>query len=712
MELSYDIASPALTTTFRTWQRVTLLRGGGGEVFVDGRTLDIGAVAAVAYHGCVPKLSTDPHLLERMDASVKILMNQLHKGYFVYAGVNTGFGGSADTRTDRLVALQAALLQHTQAGVLVAADRSDGSHDKGPSERRRLQSHAMPAPWVRAATIVRCNSTVKGHSAVSPEVTRSLLELLKHGITPVVPLRGSLSASGDLMPLSYIAGAIEGSPDIYVQVQNPAAADPPVTMTARDALLSVRMSPRAMGPKEGLCIVNGTSSSVALAALVMFESHMLSVLVQALSGMAVEALMGSAESFHPFISAVRPHGGQIECSRNVLQLLQGSLLVQNVDGEKDHNRSGLVQDRYALRSVPQWIGPQLEDLHLAHRQVTTELNSSCDNPLVDAESDDVYYGCNFQAASVTSAMEKARTALQMLGKLVFAQSTEMIEPHLNNGLPTNLAADNPNLSFTMKGVDTNMAAYMAELAYLAHPVSSHVQAAEMHNQSVNSMAFASSRFTMDAVEVLSIMCACHLYVGCQALDLRALHLRFLNRAFETLRALNAQVFLYATETELSQLNGAIKAHLTDTWPKTNTLAIEERCRVTAKTALDSIVAVFSQRGHDEEGPRAYDLVLWTERATYALSELYMTTVERFAQDPHTIELLGTGSRALYKTVRQTLGVPFHRGLVEHPTIESSELHGREKKTIGSWISIIYESIRTTQLFGPLMDVLGTTALVG
>ena len=592
--------------------------------------------------------------------------------------------------------------------MLVTADTTDSHHQAGRVERNFLESHAMPAPWVRAAIAVRCNSTVRGHSAVSPEIIQSLLKLLEHRITPVVPLRGSISASGDLMPLSYIAGAIEGSPDVYVQVGDSTPDGPARIMTARDALLFVGLDPRSMQPKEGLCIVNGTSSSAALASLVMYESHMLAVLVQALSGMAVEALMGNSESFHPFISAIRPHNGQIECARNVLYLLQGSRLAQGISNAKDRNRSGLIQDRYALRSVPQWIGPQLEDLLSAHHQVTTELNSSCDNPLVDVNSNDIYYGCNFQAASITSAMEKTRTSLQMLGRLVFAQATEMIEPHLSNGLPTNLVADDPNLSFTMKGVDTNMAAYMAELAYLSHPVSAHIQSAEMHNQSVNSMALASSRFSMQAVEVLSIMCACHLYAGCQALDLRALHLTFIDHASDALHALTARVFPCLSEMELSQLNLALKAHVIETWPKTSTLASEDRCHVTAKTALDVLVDVFSS---DERtaGPSVADLGRWKLQAISTLRGLYNTTAEQFIQNPCTVELLGTGSKVLYKTVRQALGVPFHLGFIEHPTAESDTLHGRSKKTIGSWISVIYEAIRTGQVISPLMEVLQTNA---
>ena len=163
-------------------------------------------------------------------------------------GVNTGFGGSADSRTDKAAALQSALLQLTQAGVLV-------SSDKNVEETGTLGPHAMPPSWVRGSIVVRANSNARGHSAVTIPILQSLVGLLQKNITPVVPLRGSISASGDLMPLSYIAGAVEGSPDIYCQVEDPTSGKPRI-MTARDALQQAGMEPRPMGPKEGSGPVN------------------------------------------------------------------------------------------------------------------------------------------------------------------------------------------------------------------------------------------------------------------------------------------------------------------------------------------------------------------------------------------------------------------------------------------------------------------------
>lgn len=149
--------------------------------------------------------------------------------------------------------------------------------------------------------------------------------------------------------------------------------------------------------------------------------------------MSCEALSGNAENYHHFIASIRPYPGQTEVAGNVRYLLQGSRLVETSE-TKDRCRSGLFQDRYSLRGASQWLGPQLEDILLSVKQLTTELNSTQDNPVIDAEGGDVYFGCNFQAASVTTATEKARLSLQMMGKLLFSLSSELINPDLKKRL--------------------------------------------------------------------------------------------------------------------------------------------------------------------------------------------------------------------------------------------------------------------------------------
>ena len=294
------------------------------------------------------------------------------------------------------------------------------------------------------------------------------MALIDHNVTPVVPLRGSISASGDLSPLSYIAGVLEGNPDIYVRVDK---GETKPIIPADKALEVLGRSPVTLRAKEGLSLINGTAMCTSVASLALWEATHLAVLSQVCTAMAAEALRGHAESFDPFIAEVRPHPGQIEAARNIYAFLGGSRLAKganlltHIDGwvelvgngpelpaAASHNT--LTQDRYATRTASQWIGPQLEDLLLAQEQISVELNATTDNPLIDMTSGTprILNGGNFQAASITSGMEKTRSALQMLGKMMFAQCTEIINPAFNNGLPANLAADDPSISFTCKGM--------------------------------------------------------------------------------------------------------------------------------------------------------------------------------------------------------------------------------------------------------------------
>lgn len=421
----------------------------------------------------------------------------------------------------------------------VFTDQIDGIGDQSVfPDSFALATLSMPEAWVRGAMLVRCNSLLRGHSAVRLDVIKSLLTLLQNNVIPLVPLRGSISASGDLCPLSYVAGALAGNPDVRVWTGPRSARK---LMTSDQALASLKIHPVVFGPKETLGLLNGTAMSAAVATLAQHQADHLLLLAQMLTAMGVEALLGRVESFDPFIAEVRPHRGQREVAQNITSFLKGSLLAEVVEHEeryKDHLR----QDRYALRTASQWMGPYVEDLMLARDQLNTELNSTTDNPMIDISARKVHHAGNFQAVSVTTATEKTRLALQMIGKIMFAQSCELLDVHQNNGLPPNLAADEPSISYTLKGVDINMAAYMSELAFLVNPVSSHVQSAEMHNQAVNSLALISARYTHKALDVLSLMLSAYLYSLCQALDLRVMNALFLERLRPALKNITTTTF--------------------------------------------------------------------------------------------------------------------------------------------------------------------------
>ena len=244
-----------------------------------------------------------------------------------------------------------------------------------------------------------------------------MVDLLKHDILPRIPLRGSISASGDLSPLSYIAGTLSGKRTLTVSIPSD-RGERRRFVTADVALAHASIAPIRLGPKEGLAVVNGTAVSTAVGALAMHDAHCLAVLAQVLTAMSVEALCGTSESFDPFFAQVRPHPGQQEAGHNIFHFLSGSSLVQNPDGSEE---GSLRQDRYSIRTASQWVGPVLEDLLLAHRQIAVECNSVTDNPLIDGKR--MLHGGNFQARSITSAMEKVRLAVQTIGRMLFTQCT-------------------------------------------------------------------------------------------------------------------------------------------------------------------------------------------------------------------------------------------------------------------------------------------------
>lgn len=673
------------------WKKIERIRK-YGKLLIDGTELDIASVIAVAKFKCEAHIDTTHKLIRSMDGSVKLLEEYLSKGYCVY-GVNTGFGGSADTRTTDLTSLQSALLQLTQAGILSEVDTmsSISNAEQG--------FHSMPVTWVRAMMLIRCNNALRGHSGVRLKLIEAIIRLLNAGFTPVVPLRGSISASGDLMPLSYIAGILEGNPDIAVRSHT---GDALRIVNARQALAMAGLEPFILGPKEGLGLVNGTAASAAIACFAAHEFNKLAILTQILVAMSCEALQGNAQSYHPFIAAVQPHPGQVECAGNILQFLQGSRLATSLGGE-DRFKPGLFQDRYAMRGTPQWVGPQLEDLSAVLKQLTIELNSTSDNPLVDVTTGGVYSGANFIASSVSSGMEKSRLSLQIIGRLLFSLSSELINPSMNRGLPPNLAADDPSLSFTMKGIDISMAAYLSELGFLANPVTSHTQSAESHNQQINSLAMVSGRYTIQAATIVAQMCAAHLYVVCQALDLRVLHLSFLQCLRERLRSLAKSMLPGLSIHHQDDFHNDLYNAIAASWNMTTPLDLDERCETVSPAALPVILGHLRKQNLQCNTDLIND---FQDRVKEVVRMTFVTQRESFFREQNTVSYLGAASRKLYTFVRVDLGVPFHQGLIEHPGRGCDvSINGRPKRTVGSWVSIIFGAICDDRIWKGMVEVL-------
>lgn len=317
---------------------------------------------------------------------------------------------------------------------------------------------------------------------------------------------------------------------------------------------------------------------------------------------------------------------------------------------------------------------------------------------------------NFQARAVTSAMEKTRLSLQTVGRMLFAQCTELINPATNRGLPPNLVGGEPSQSFIWKGTDIMIAALQAELGFLANPVGSHVQTAEMGNQAINSLALISGRYTLEAVQTLSQLSAAHLVATCQALDIRAMNIRFMDALAPVFNNLVEEAFLpflkpTMTIQALQSLLWAAFQKSLDTVthfdsPKRFTSAVESLQSLVLKHLVTSTDAMSA-------------INFWTQMCPSRALKIFQIDRDYYFAHPDATPYIGIASRRMYQYLRNDLGVPFVGNETistpsdETPGFDWGQKGGRQDShkgtTMGTMITKVFESMRTGELYHVVMD---------
>ena len=398
--------------------------------------LEPGALTLAAWRAIYggAAVSLDHAAAPRVASSAAAVQRILARGEPVY-GINTGFGKLASVR------IEAGDLAKLQRNIVL-------SHCTGVGE-------ALPRPIVRLMIALKVASLSQGASGVRPETIALLAALLEHDIIPCIPSQGSVGASGDLAPLSHLAAALIGVGEVMHGGQQ---------LTAAEALERAGLAQLALGPKEGLALLNGTQFSTACALAALFEAEQLFQAALITGALSTEAAKGSDTPFDPRIHALRRHRGQIETAAALRALMAGSAI------RASHLLADpRVQDPYCLRCQPQVMGAALDVLRQAGATLELEANAVSDNPLIFAESDEALSGGNFHAEPVAFAADMIALAICEIGSLAERRVAMLVDPALS-GLPAFLTP-RPGLNSGLMLAQVTAAALVSENKQRAYPAS-------------------------------------------------------------------------------------------------------------------------------------------------------------------------------------------------------------------------------------------------
>ncbi len=495
------------------------------EIIIDGESLTFEQVIAVAYgRPGEPRVILSGAAKSNVNRGAAAVQTLLDRGEIAY-GITTGFGAFKDKIISREE------VETLQRNVVL-------SHAVGVGR-------PFDIPTVRAIMLIRANTLARGFSGIRVETLDLILEFLNRGIHPVIPEKGSLGASGDLAPLAHFACVLIGEGEAEYHGE---------TMRGAKALEQAGLSPTTLAAKEGIALTNGTTVMTAIGLLETWKSIRLAGIADISGCLSLEALHGTVSAFDERIHALRPHPRQVECARNLREILAESEFVRGFDPVN-------VQDAYTLRCMPQVHGACRDAVAYAEWLIKLELNSVTDNPLIfvtdaetsrygnaekssppyeggvdaasaygvvlsasrllpDTASIEVISGGNFHGEPLALAFDYLTIALSELGNIAERRIMRLTDEASNAHVLPPFLTEHGGLNSGFMIVQYTAAALCTENKILSHPASVDTIPSSANVEDHVSMGATAALKLRQVAENLETILALELFCGAQAIDFR------------------------------------------------------------------------------------------------------------------------------------------------------------------------------------------------
>lgn len=417
------------------------------------RQLTLSDIMAVA-RGAAVELApaTRDMLAERRAQIEEFVTSQDIPAY----GFNRGFGHNVD------VSVREELLSDLQKNLIL-------SHAVGAGE-------PMDEIVIRIAMLLRANSLSRGYSGVRPVLVERLIDLLNHGITPVVPELGSVGASGDLAPLSHIAMALMGEGEVFCKGER---------LPTAEALQQAKLEPVKLKMKEGLALNNGVQYMNALGLMACSQLKTLLKTAAVNSALVAQVMLAPDTYYRPDFHAVRPHPGAKTVADWIWRVMQDSPIRNS---HKDHKTDGQVQDPYNIRCAAQVLGSCHDLISQAQDALLIEANSATDNPILlpgeDGRYTDIVSGGHFHGMPVAVQVYNLMQALSIMSNLAHMRSVRFVDPVRNKGLGRDLKW--PHLPGDDRSISSGMMMLEYTSASLTNDIWGQTMPSHLFNISTNS----------------------------------------------------------------------------------------------------------------------------------------------------------------------------------------------------------------------------------